>query len=87
MLYTGKTEQLFIWLLGMVIFPILHLLRVKLRILNLFLPGFDKIVDLLIKGHANINQQNNFGRTALQKAIENGKLRILQRIFQFGIQN
>lgn len=41
--------------------------------------GFDKIVDLLLKSGASINYQNKYGRTALLKAIEGGKLLISTR--------
>lgn len=36
--------------------------------------NYDKIVDLLIKNRASINYQNKFGRTALMKSIENGRI-------------
>lgn len=50
------------------------ILRRKPKNLLFIFLGFDKIVDLLIRNHVDVNQKNNFGRTALQKAIETGKL-------------
>lgn len=36
--------------------------------------GYEKIVDSLIRNGANINHENGYGKTALSKAVEKGKL-------------
>lgn len=34
--------------------------------------GYEKIVDLLVKNGADINHENDMGKTALHRATENG---------------